>query len=63
MLHDSYEITAVNSGEGILATLGVSDLVIVKTGDVVFVAHKTKVNDIKEMLTRMKDDPDYAGYL
>ncbi len=63
LLHDSYEITAVNAGDGILTTLGVSDLVIVKTGDVVLVAHKTKVNEIKDMLARMKDDPNFAGYL
>ena len=63
ILHDSYEITAVNSGGGILATLGVSDLVVVKTESVVLVAHKTKVNEIKSLLTRLKDDPNYEKFL
>jgi mannose-1-phosphate guanylyltransferase/mannose-6-phosphate isomerase len=63
LLHDSYEITAVNSGDGIVATLGVSDLVVVKTDSVVLVAHKTKINEIKDMLVRMKDDPELAKYL
>jgi mannose-1-phosphate guanylyltransferase len=63
LLHESYEITAVNSGDGIVATLGVSDLVIVRTSDVVLVAHKTKVNDIKDMLARMKDDAELSKYL
>lgn len=63
VLHESFEITAVNSGGGILATLGVSDLVIVKTGEVVLVAHKTRVNEIKSLLSRMKDDPKLDPYL
>ncbi len=63
LLHDSYEITAVNSGDGIVAALGVSDLVVVKTDSVVLVAHKTKIDDIKDMLERMKDDPQYTKYL
>jgi mannose-1-phosphate guanylyltransferase len=63
LLHESYEVTAVNADGGILATLGVSDLVVVKTGSVVFVAHKARVNDIKLLLARMKDDPEYDRYL
>jgi mannose-1-phosphate guanylyltransferase len=63
LLHDSYEITAVNAGDGIIATLGVSDLVIVKTDKVVLVAHKTKVGDIKSLLTRLKEDEHLEKYL
>lgn len=63
LLHESFEISAVNAGEGILATLGVSDLIVVKTDSVVLVAHKTRVNDIKSLLARMKDDPRYEKYL
>ncbi len=63
ILHESFEITAVNSGSGILATLGVSDLVIVKTDSVVLVAHKTRVTEIKDLLARMKDDPKFDRYL
>lgn len=63
ILHESFEVSVVNAGEGILATLGVSDLVVVKTNSVVLVAHKTRVNDIKTLLARMKDDPRYDKYL
>ncbi len=63
LLHESFEISAVNAGSGILATLGISDLVVVKTDSVVLVAHKTRVNDIKALLARMKDDPRYDQYL
>ena len=63
VLHDSYEITAVNAGEGIIATLGVSDLVIIKTDRVVLVAHKTKVGEIKSLLARLKEDEKFEKYL
>ena len=63
ILYDSYEITAVNAGGGIIATLGVSDLVVVKIDNVVLVAHKTRVNDMKALLQRLKDDPNYEKYL
>ncbi len=63
ILHDSYEITAVNANDGIIATLGVSDLVVVKTDQVVLVAHKTKVGDIKALLAILKEDPNLEKYL
>lgn len=63
LLQDSYEITAVNAGGGLLATFGVSDLVIVKTDRVVLVAHKTKVADIKALLARLKEDERFEQYL
>lgn len=63
VLHDSYEITAVNAGTGIIATLGVSDLVVVKTDTVVLVAHKTKVNEIKSLLARLRESEQYEKFL
>jgi len=63
VLEESYEVTAVNSGDGILATFGVSDLIIVKTDSVVMVAHKTKANDVKALLTRLKEDAKFERYL
>jgi mannose-1-phosphate guanylyltransferase len=60
---NTYETTIVNDSEGIIATLGVSDLVIVKTGDIVFVAHKTKVQDVKEILSEFTRDKDLEQYL
>jgi mannose-1-phosphate guanylyltransferase len=60
---DTYETTIVNDSEGIIATLGVSDLVIVKTDDIVFVAHKTKVQDLKELLSEFAKDEGLEKYL
>jgi mannose-1-phosphate guanylyltransferase len=59
----TYETTIVNDGPGIIATLGVSDLVIVRTGDIVFVAHKTKAQDIKELLQKFASDKNMGEYL
>jgi mannose-1-phosphate guanylyltransferase len=63
LLHDSYEVTAVNASGGLVTTLGVSDLVIVKTDKVVLVAHKTKVDELKELLDRLRQDDELANYL
>ncbi|HVP36857.1 MAG TPA: sugar phosphate nucleotidyltransferase [Terriglobales bacterium] len=59
----TYETTIVNDGPGIIATLGVSDLVIVRTGDIVFVAHKTRVQDVKELLQKFASDKKLEEYL
>lgn len=59
----TYETTIVNDSPGIIATLGVSDLVIVRTGDIVFVAHKTKAQDVKELLQNFTLDENLEKFL
>lgn len=60
---NTYETTIVNDSDGIIAILGVSDLVIVKTDDIVFVAHKTKVQDVRELLQKFAKDKELEKYL
>jgi mannose-1-phosphate guanylyltransferase len=60
---NTYETTIVNDGEGIIGVLGVSDLVIVKTSDIVFVAHKTKAQDVKELIYRFAQSKELEKYL
>jgi len=60
---NTYETTIVNDSDGIIAALGVSDLVIVKTDDIVFVAHKTRVNDLKDLLSDLSRDEELEKYL
>ena len=60
---NTYETTIVNDSDGIIAALGVSDLVIVKTDDIVFVAHKTRVQDVRELLAEFSRDKDLEKYL
>lgn len=46
----------VHADSRLVATLGVEDLVIVETKDAVLVAHKSKVQDVKQIVERMKAD-------
>ncbi len=60
---NTFETTIVNDSQGIIAALGVSDLVIVKTDDIVFVAHKTKVHEVRELLSELAKDKGLEKYL
>jgi mannose-1-phosphate guanylyltransferase len=60
---DSYEITAYNDTEGLLACLGVSDLVVVKTGDVTLVVHKTQTGNIKNLLSLVEQNENLRKFL
>lgn len=62
-LMNSYETTVYNDHEGMIVTLGVSDLVVVKTDDIVLVAHKTQVNDVKKIIKELHEDEDRKKYL
>ncbi|HEU4437186.1 MAG TPA: hypothetical protein VFR89_06945, partial [candidate division Zixibacteria bacterium] len=59
----SYETTIINDGGGLVAVFGVSDLVVVKSGDLVLVAHKTRVPDLKEITEKLAADPNLKQYL
>ena len=60
---DTYESTIFNEGDGIITTLGVSDLVIVRSGDIVMVAHKSRTDDIAKILKKIREHEDYEKYL
>ncbi len=62
-LLNTYETTIYNDNDGIIVSLGVSDLVIVKTNDIVLVAHKTQANDVKKILAGLAADDDLKKYL
>ena len=63
VVEDSYENIVVNDADGVIACLGASDLVIVRTGEIVMVAHKTRVADIKSLLATLGKDKKYEKYL
>lgn len=60
---ETYETTIYNNSEGIITTLGVSDLVIVRTGNITMVAHRTKATEIKKILERLESDEKTRQYL
>jgi mannose-1-phosphate guanylyltransferase len=59
----SYESIVYNDSEGLIATVGVSDLIIVKTDNIVMVAHKTQINEIKKLLAKFSGEKDLEKYL
>jgi mannose-1-phosphate guanylyltransferase len=63
VLEDSFENIVVNDADGVIACLGASDLVIVRTGEIVMVAHKTRVAEVKNLLAKLGDDKKYEKYL
>jgi mannose-1-phosphate guanylyltransferase len=54
--------TIVFSESGLVATLGVSDLVIVRTGDVTLVARKGRSSDIRKLVDKLYENEDLKKY-
>lgn len=48
--------TYINASSRLVATVGVEDLVIVETKDAVLVAHRSKVQEVKKIVERLKVD-------
>lgn len=63
MLMNSFETTVYNESPGLVACLGVSDLVIVRSGDITLVANRTQVGDLKKLLALMEEDEELRQYL
>ncbi len=60
---ESYESTIYNDTEGLIAALGVSDLIIVRANGITLVAHKTRAQDIKKLLAELHENEEYKKYL
>ncbi|GAB2724566.1 mannose-1-phosphate guanylyltransferase/mannose-6-phosphate isomerase [Halomonas garicola] len=54
VLAEATSHTLVQAEHRLVATLGVEDLVVVETKDAVLVAHKGKVQDVKQVVARLK---------
>ncbi len=60
---DSFETIVYNEGDGIIACLGVSDLVVVRSGETILVVHKTKADQVREILARLEENEETKQYL
>lgn len=60
---DSYETTVYNNTDGLIACVGVSDVVVVRSEDITLVVHKTKADKIKELLAELNENEDTKKYL
>ena len=56
---DTAETIIFNDAPGLIATLGVSDLVVVRSGQITFVAHKSRLGQIRNLIQKVAHDhPD-----
>ncbi|MAX32490.1 MAG: mannose-1-phosphate guanylyltransferase/mannose-6-phosphate isomerase, partial [Halomonadaceae bacterium] len=55
MLHDSHDLL-VHAEHRLVATVGVEDLVVVETKDAVLVARKDRAQEVKKIVSRLKDE-------
>ncbi|HET9252238.1 MAG TPA: mannose-1-phosphate guanylyltransferase [Candidatus Eisenbacteria bacterium] len=62
LLEDSSGVIAFSDG-GLIATLGVKDLVIVRAGDVTLVCPRERAQEVRTLVQRLKQDPRRARYL
>ena len=66
---DVYAVSTKNSlirsQDRLLATVGLEDAVVVETSDAVLVAHRDSVQDVKQIVDRLKSDkrPEYEDHL
>ncbi len=60
---ESYETTVFNDGDGLVACLGISDIILVRSGDIVLAVHKTKAQQIKNLLAKLQEDDEKRKYL
>lgn len=61
-LHNCHNTLAMSEGR-LLACLGVDDLIVVETPDAVLVAHKSKTQEVKEIVDRLKREGRCEGQL
>lgn len=58
-LMDTVESVVYNEGDGLIATLGVSDLIVVRSGPITLVAHKSRIDQIRALVQQVAhENPD-----
>ncbi|MEY4531320.1 MAG: hypothetical protein RLZZ156_2041 [Deinococcota bacterium] len=62
-LDTSGAIMYTTTGEDLIVTLGLEDVLIVRDGAVTLVAHKGRTQDIKKLIERLKSEPQLAHFI
>jgi mannose-1-phosphate guanylyltransferase len=60
---DSFDCILAGEGEGLITTLGVSDLIIVRSGNCILVAHASRAQDVRQLVEKLAQRPDLQHYL
>ncbi|MCD6594184.1 mannose-1-phosphate guanylyltransferase [bacterium] len=63
LLLDTYETTIYSDNDSLVVAFGVTDLVIVNMGDVVLVMNKTRISEMRDLVKKIKENPDWKKYL
>jgi mannose-1-phosphate guanylyltransferase len=56
-------ILYTTNGDDLIATIGLEDVVVVRTAEVTLVVHKDRTQDIKKLVQHLKDNPDLERYV
>ncbi|MGY2894923.1 mannose-1-phosphate guanylyltransferase [Deinococcus sp. UYEF24] len=56
-------ILYTTNGDDLIATIGLEDVVVVRTDEVTLVVHKDRTQDIKKLVQQLKDNPDLQRYV
>ena len=62
-LDTSGAILYTTTGDDLIVTIGLEDVVIVRDGGVTLVARKDRTQDIKKLVERMKQNPELEKYV
>ncbi|HWO57494.1 MAG TPA: sugar phosphate nucleotidyltransferase [bacterium] len=60
---ETFDTTVYNDTDDLICAFGVSDLVVVRTDKAILVAHKSRIDEIKRLMERLKSDPQWEPYL
>ncbi len=63
MTMDSFECILATGDEGIIATLGVSDLIVALHGRCVLVAHASRAQDVRDLVLKLEERPEFEEFL
>lgn len=56
-------ILYTTNGDDLIATIGLEDVVVVRTAEVTLVVHKERTQDIKKLVQQLKANPDLERYV
>ncbi|PWB74716.1 mannose-1-phosphate guanylyltransferase [candidate division GN15 bacterium] len=63
LIVDSFETTVYNDTNDLIACIGISDLVVVRSDEITLVAHKTKVSQVKDLLAKLNENERTKKFL
>jgi mannose-1-phosphate guanylyltransferase len=63
LAQDSFECILANQDGGVIAVLGVSDLIVARTSDCVLVAHTSRAQDVRGLVEKLGEKAEYKEYL